>query len=48
MRCTHCGSVNYVKNGSYKGAQRFICKDRRKVFSDKVSKFIDADKERFL
>ena len=25
MQCTHCGSVSYVKNGSYKGSQRYLC-----------------------
>jgi len=48
MQCTHCGSYNFVKNGSYKGSQRFICKDCDRAFSDKVRKFTYADKERFL
>ena len=48
MRCTHCGSTKFVKNGSYKGSQRFICKDCGRAFSDKVRKYTYADKERFL
>ena len=48
MQCTHCGSVSYVKNGSYKGSQRYLCKECRRAFSDKVRKFTYADKERFL
>ena len=48
MQCTRCGSTNYVKNGSYKGSQRYICKECHKAFSDTVRKFTYADKERFL
>jgi len=48
MQCTHCGSTSYVKNGSYKGSQRYRCKDCGRAFSDKVRKFTYADKERFL
>jgi hypothetical protein len=48
MQCTHCGSAKFVKNGSYKGSQRFICSDCGSAFSDKVCKFTYADKERFL
>ena len=48
MQCTHCGSNNFVKNGSYNGSQRFICKDCGRAFSDKVRKYTYADKERFL
>ena len=42
MQCTHCGSVSYVKNGSYKGSQRYLCKECRRAFSDKVRKFTYA------
>ena len=48
MRCTHCGSNDYVKNGSYKGSQRYKCKICKRAFSDKVRKFTYADKERCL
>jgi transposase-like protein len=48
MQCTHCGSLIYVKNGSYKGCQRYICKSCNRSFSDKVRKFRYSDKERFL
>ena len=48
MRCTHCGSLEYVKNGCYQGSQRFKCKQCNRYFSDKVRKFTFADKERFL
>ena len=37
MRCTHCGSDKYVKNGPYQGSQRFRCKNCLRYFSDKVS-----------
>ncbi len=26
MECTHCGSLKYVKNGSYKGVQGYRSK----------------------
>jgi transposase-like protein len=48
MQCTHCGSAKRIKNGSYKGSQRFTCGECRRSFSDKVRKFTYADKERFL
>ncbi len=48
LQCTHCGSIKYRKNGSYKGSQRFICKDCNRSFSDKVRKFTYADKERVI
>jgi len=48
MQCIHCGSLEYVKNGSYKGSQRFKCKKCNRYFSDKVRKFSFADKERFM
>ncbi|MDR0305220.1 MAG: hypothetical protein LBI42_00085 [Chitinispirillales bacterium] len=48
MQCSHCGSLKSVKNGSYNGSQRFICKNCNRAFSDKVRKFSYADKERFI
>lgn len=48
MRCTHCGSDSYRRNGSHGGSQRYICKDCKRAFSDKVRKFSYDDKERFL
>ena len=39
MRCTHCGNDNFVKNGSYKGVQRYKCKNCFLYFSDKARKF---------
>jgi transposase-like protein len=48
VRCTHCGSGDYKKNGRYQGSQRDCCRDCGRAFSDKVRKFTYADKERFL
>jgi len=48
MRCTHCGSDKYVKNGPYQGSQRFRSKTCLRYFSDKVRKFNYSDKEKFL
>lgn len=32
LRCKHCGSENYVKNGIVQGKQRFECKNCDKTF----------------
>ena len=48
MECTHCGSLKYVKNGSYKGVQRYRCKKYFHSFSDKVRRFSFADKKKFM
>ncbi len=32
LKCPHCGSQNYSKNGSYKGRKRYKCKDCDKTF----------------
>jgi len=34
IRCSHCESENYKKNGSYKQIQRYRCKDCKRTFSD--------------
>ncbi len=31
--CHHCGSQNYIKNGCYKGVQRYGCKSCGRSFS---------------
>ncbi len=31
--CHHCGNQNYIKNGSYKGVQRYVCKSCGRSFS---------------
>jgi len=38
--------LKYVKNGSYKGVQRYYCKTCFLYFSGKVRKFTYKDKER--
>jgi transposase-like protein len=48
IQCNHCGSTNYRKNGSYKGVQRYVCKECKRAFSDEVRKFTYADKERAI
>ena len=48
MQCTHCGSINYVKNGSKDNIQQYKCKECGRSFSDKPRKFSYKDKERFL
>ena len=39
IRCTHCGSYEYKKNGKSNGHQNYICKKCKRSFSDRVKKF---------
>ena len=32
-KCSHCGSRETVKNGRFRGVQRYVCKSCRKSFS---------------
>lgn len=48
IRCTHCGSYEYKKNGKKDGHQNYVCKRCKRSFSDRVKKFTYEDKERFL
>jgi len=36
--CPHCGSHDISKNGSVRGASRYVCKDCRKSFGDNYGK----------
>jgi len=45
-KCVHCGSTDYVKNGSYSGVQQYRCRKCGRAFSDKVLKFTYDDKAR--
>jgi transposase-like protein len=47
-KCTHCGSVNFVKNGSYKGVQKYKCNNCLRWFSNRPKKFSYDDKSRAL
>ena len=47
-RCTHCGENNNIKNGSYKGVQRYNCKACKRSFSDVIRKFNYRTKEQAL
>lgn len=47
-KCTHCGSFNFVKNGSYNGVQRYKCCNCLCYFSSKPRKFSYDDKSRAL
>lgn len=48
MECVRCGSVNFKKNGMYKGVQRYQCSSCKRFFSDNVRKFSYQDKRRAL
>ena len=36
MECTKCKSTNVVKNGRYKGKQRYICRDCNREFTEGI------------
>ena len=48
IRCTHCGSYEYKKNGKKDGHQNYVCKNCKRSFSDRVRKYTYEDKEKFL
>ena len=48
MNCHHCGSVEYRRNGSYKGVQRFICQDCQRSFTSRGERFSRETKEQAL
>jgi len=48
MQCTRCGSRDYVKNGKFQRYQRYLCKECKCTFSDKVRKYTYADKEKCI
>lgn len=48
MQCHHCGSASYRRNGSYKGVQRYICKECGRSFTDRGERFDKATKAQAL
>ena len=48
MRCHHCGSESYRRNGSYAGVQRYICKGCGRSFTDRGERFSKAVKAQAL
>jgi len=48
MRCHHCGSESYRKNGSFAGVQRYICKGCGRSFTDRGERFSKAVKAQAL
>lgn len=46
--CHHCGSLQYRKNGSYKGVQRFICNGCGRSFTSRGERFARDVKEKAL
>lgn len=44
LKCSHCSSVNFVKNGTNRGKNRFLCKDCNKTFTDNKRKYTLDDK----
>jgi len=47
-KCHHCLSLNYKKNGKYKGIQRFICKDCKRSFTSNEPKYSERIKEKAI
>ena len=48
LLCIHCGSNNFVKNGSYQGVQHYKCKLYKRYFSSKLRKFTYQDKAKAI
>lgn len=48
MECHHCGSGAYRRNGSYRGVQRYLCKQCGRSFSANGERFDRATKARAL
>jgi hypothetical protein len=48
MKCHHCGSESYRKNGSYRGVQRYICKSCGRSFTSRGERFDRRTKEKAL
>ncbi len=49
MKCTHCNSERFVKNGKIKQKQRFLCKNCNKTFYDQEkSRYTDDFKRECL
>ena len=48
IRCHHCYSDNYKKNGSTDGVQRYICKTCKRTFSSNGERFDKSVKEQAI
>lgn len=48
MRCHHCGSEDYRRNGSFEGVQRYVCKACGRSFTDRGERFSKAVKAQAL
>ena len=47
IECPHCGSVEFVKNGTRKGIQRYKCKDCNTAFNDLSNSFLSRTHKAF-
>jgi len=43
--CSSCGGKKYIKYGSYKGIQRYKCKECRKTFSNTTNSLLSYSKK---
>ena len=43
--CRECSSDRIVKNGSFEGVQRFLCRDCKRSFTDKKPRFNQSKKD---
>ena len=50
MKCKHCGSEGYVKNGIVRGKQRYLCNQCAKTFreGDQREKYSNAKRMRVI
>lgn len=48
MSCHHCGSENTVRNGSYQGVQRYLCRGCGRSFTSRGERIDRAVKARVI
>ena len=47
IECPHCGNVEFIKNGTRTGVQRYKCKDCNTVFNDLSNSFLSCTHKDF-
>ena len=48
MKCKHCESKSFKKNGNCCGKQRYLCKECKKTFFDTPPKYTEKEKRQAI
>jgi putative transposase len=48
VKCKHCGSTSIIKFGTYKGNQRYFCKDCQRKFKDDDTQFHERKPSQYI